>query len=43
MTETRTSDLADAGWTHPIPADVVTDVAENVAFAEIVEREGYYD
>jgi len=32
MTETRTSDSADADWTHPIPEDIVTDVAEEHEF-----------
>lgn len=28
MTETRTSDSADAEWTHPIPKDIVIAVAD---------------
>jgi len=28
MPETKTSDSADSEWTHPIPSDIVTDVAE---------------
>lgn len=28
MTETRTSDSADAEWTHPIPRDIVIAVAD---------------